>query len=72
MKTSISEKARIGVLSVGHREYWEWEQFPGMRESLTVMGREIADCIAETGAEVFFEFVINRKLHHLGVNHHKL
>ena len=61
MKTSISEKARIGVLSVGHREYWEWEQFPGMRESLTVMGREIADCIAETGAEVFFEFVDNRE-----------
>ncbi len=57
MKTSISEKAKVGVLTVGHREYWEWNQFPGMRESTTQMGREIADCIAETGVEVFFDYV---------------
>ena len=61
MKTSISEKARVGVMTVGHREYWEWNQFPGMRENLIQIGKEIADCIAETGVEVFFEFVDNRE-----------
>ena len=61
MKTSISEKARIGVMTVGHCEYWDWNQFPGMKESLITMGTEIADCIAETGAEVFFEFVDRRE-----------
>ena len=61
MKTSISEKARIGVMTVGHCEYWDWNQFPGMKESLITMGMEIADCIAETGAEVFFEFVDRRE-----------
>lgn len=61
MKTSISEKARVGVMTVGHREYWEWNQFPGMKENLIQIGREIADCIAETGVEVFFEFVDNRE-----------
>ena len=61
MKTSISEKARIGVMTVGHKEYWEWNQFPAMKGDLTRMGQEIADCIAETGAEVYFEFVDNRE-----------
>lgn len=61
MKTSISEKARIGVMTVGHREYWEWNQFPGMKEALIAMGREIADFAAGTGAEVFFEFVDRRE-----------
>ena len=61
MKTSISEKARVGVMTVGHREYWEWNQFPGMRENLIQIGKEISDCIAETGVEVFFEFVDNRE-----------
>jgi len=61
MKTSISEKARIGVMTVGHREYWEWNQFPGMKESLTQMGLDIAKCIEETGCEVFFEFIDRRE-----------
>lgn len=61
MKTSISEKARVGVMTVGHWEYWEWDQFPEMKGQLTQMGREIADCIAETGVEVLFEFVDHRE-----------
>lgn len=61
MKTSISEKAKIGVMTVGHKEYWEWNQFPAMKGDLTRMGMDIADCIRETGAEVYFEFVDNRE-----------
>ncbi len=61
MKTSISEKARVGVMTVGHREYWDWNQFPGMKQSLIGMGEEIADCIRETGCEVLFSFVDNRE-----------
>ena len=61
MKTSISEKAKVGVMTVGHREYWEYNQFPGMKEAIIQMGREIADCIAETGVEVLFEFVDKRE-----------
>ena len=53
MKTSISEKAKIGVMTVGHKEYWEWNQFPAMKGDLTRMGQDIADCIRETGAEVY-------------------
>lgn len=61
MKTSISEKAKIGVMTVGHREYWEWNQFPGMKESLIAMGQEIVSFLEEKGSPVCFEFVDRRE-----------
>ena len=61
MKTSISEKAKIGVLSVGHREYWDWGQFPHLKQDLMAMGKEIADYVATLGNEVVWEFVDRRE-----------
>ena len=38
MITSISERAKVGVMVCGHKEYWP--QFPGMRERLAANGEE--------------------------------
>ena len=50
MKTSISEKAKVGVMLCGHKEYWP--QFPGMKEELIAQGMELVGWIKETGVDV--------------------
>lgn len=48
-------------MTVGHKEYWEWNQFPRMKEELMQMGREIASVVEEAGNEVVWDFVDNRE-----------
>lgn len=50
MKTSTSEKAKVGVMLCGHKEYWP--QFEGLKEQLISQGELFAKWVAETGVEV--------------------
>lgn len=43
-------KARVGVITVGHEPYWE--QFPGLREELEGYGREFEAMLEAFGVEV--------------------
>lgn len=45
MITSISERAKVGVMVCGHKEYWP--QFPGMRERLAANGEEFTSWIRD-------------------------
>ncbi len=50
MKTSISEKAKVGVMICGHKEYWP--QFKGLKERLMNQAMKFVDRVKETGVEV--------------------
>jgi hypothetical protein len=51
----IKEPGKVGVMIVGHREYWP--QFPGMNEELLKNAESFKGYIAITGVEVFARFV---------------
>jgi L-arabinose isomerase len=55
MITSISEKAKAGIMVCGHREYWP--QFPGMKEELIKNAETFAGYVKATGVEVYYRFV---------------
>lgn len=50
MKTSISEKAKVGVMICGHKEYWP--QFKGLKERLMDQAMKFVGWVKDTGVEV--------------------
>ncbi len=50
MKTSISEKAKIGVMICGHKEYWP--QFKGLKERLMDQAMQFVNWVKATGVDV--------------------
>jgi len=50
MVTSISRKAKVGVMVCGHREYWP--QFPGLKEELLKNADVFAGYVKENGVEL--------------------
>ena len=47
---SVKQKGRVGVMIVGHREYWP--QFPGQREGTIASGEDFERLLEREGAEV--------------------
>lgn len=50
MKTSISDKAKIGIMICGHKEYWP--QFDGLKDRLMRQAMEFVGWVKETGVDV--------------------
>jgi L-arabinose isomerase len=50
MKTSISDRANVGIIVCGHREYWP--QFPGAREAMIEYSNIFADKVRATGVNL--------------------
>jgi L-arabinose isomerase len=55
MITSVNQKAKVGIMVCGHREYWP--QFPGMKEELLKNAEIFKSYVDTTGVEVFTRFV---------------
>lgn len=47
---SVKQKGKIGVMIVGHREYWP--QFPGQREATIASGEDFQRLVERCGGEV--------------------
>ena len=50
MKTSISERATVGIMLCGHREYWP--QFPGMKEAMIEYSENFINLVRASGVNV--------------------
>lgn len=50
MKTSISDRANVGIMLCGHKEYWP--QFPGMKEAMIEYAKNFEDLVRATGVNL--------------------
>jgi L-arabinose isomerase len=50
MKTSISERATVGIMLCGHREYWP--QFPGMKQAMIEYSENFVNLVRVSGVNV--------------------
>lgn len=50
MKTSISERANVGMMICGHKEYWP--QFPGMKEDMIEYSKLFENLVRATGVNL--------------------
>ena len=50
MITSVNQKAKIGIMACGHKEYWT--QFPGLKESLLKNTEVFEGYVKESGVDV--------------------
>lgn len=50
MKTSISDRATVGILLCGHKEYWP--QFPGMKEAMIEYSEKFVELVRASGVNV--------------------
>ena len=46
----VKQKGKVGVMIVGHREYWP--QFPGQREGIIASGEDFQRLLERCGADV--------------------
>ncbi len=50
MKTSISDRATVGIMLCGHKEYWP--QFPGMKEAMIAYSEHFVRLVRASGVNV--------------------
>lgn len=50
MKTSVSDRANVGILICGHKEYWP--QFPGMKEAMIAYSENFVRLVRASGINV--------------------
>jgi len=55
MITSTNQKAKVGIMHCGHREYWP--QFPGLKEELLKNSEVFEGYVKQSGVDVFSRFV---------------
>jgi L-arabinose isomerase len=50
MKTSVSDRANVGIMVCGHKEYWP--QFPGMKEEMIRYSQNFAKMVRDSGVNL--------------------
>ena len=50
MKTSISDRATVGIMICGHKEYWP--QFPGMKEAMIGYSENFVRLVRASGVHL--------------------
>ena len=57
MKTSVSDRANVGIMLCGHKEYWP--QFPGMKEAMIKYAENFENLVRATGVNLLYPVFVD-------------